>query len=80
MKNITITLDEETAAWLRAHAAKSGMSISRFVGEVLQERMQGLLSYNEAMRSFLAEPPFDFRFIGGERPARDELHDRSSLR
>jgi hypothetical protein len=35
MKNITITLDEETAAWARVYAAQRNMSLSRYVGEVL---------------------------------------------
>lgn len=80
VKNVTITLDERTAAWLRVQAAGRGMSVSRFVGEVLQERMQEQRAYNDAMRSFLAHAPFDFRFVGGARPTREELHDRSSLR
>lgn len=80
MKNVTITLDERTAAWLRVHAAQRGMSVSRFVGEVLQERMQELRAYNDAMRSFLGRAPFGFRFAGGRRPAREELHERGGLR
>lgn len=80
MKNVTITLDEKTAAWLRIHAAKLGMSVSRFVGEVLQERMQEVREYNEAMRDFLAQRPFTFEFTGGGRPAREDLHDRAGLR
>jgi hypothetical protein len=80
MKNITITLDEETAVWLRVHAAQRGMSVSRFVGAVLQERMQDMRTYNDAMRSFLAQKAFDFRFVEGRRPTRDELHDRRGIR
>jgi hypothetical protein len=80
MKNLTISLDEKTAAWIRVYAAKRGMSVSRFVGEVLNERMIETRSYNQAMRNFLAQKPFDFEFTDGRRPARDELHDRSSLR
>jgi hypothetical protein len=80
MKNITITLDEETAVWLRLHAAQHGVSVSRFVGTVLQERMQDTRTYNDAMRGFLAHTPFDFRFTGNRRPTRDELHDRGDLR
>lgn len=80
MKNVTITLDATTAAWLRRQAAERGMSVSRFVGEVLQERMHEVRAYNDAMRSFLAHTPFNFRFIGGRRPTRDELHDRSGVR
>jgi hypothetical protein len=80
VKNITITLDEKTAASVRVHAAKIGMSVSRFIGETLQQRMQELRAYNEAMRSYLGQKPFGFDFVGERRPKRDELHDRSGLR
>jgi hypothetical protein len=39
MKNVTITLDEKTAAWARQHAARRNISLSRFVGELLHEKM-----------------------------------------
>lgn len=80
MKNVTITLDETTAAWLRRQAAERGMSVSRFAGELLQERMHEVRAYNDAMRSFLAHTPFDFRFVGGRRPTREEVHDRGGVR
>jgi hypothetical protein len=80
MKNVTITLDEKTAAWLRTSAARRGMSVSRFVGSVLHDRMREIDEYDEAMRSFLSQGPFAFEFTGGRRPARDELHDRAGLR
>jgi hypothetical protein len=80
VKNVTITLDEQTAAWVRVHAARLGMSVSRFVGEVLQDRMHEVRDYNEAMRSFLAQKPFRFGFTDGRRPTREELYDRASLR
>ena len=80
MKNVTITLDEKTAAWVRLQAARLGMSVSRFVGEILRDSMHQVRDYNEAMRGFLAMKPFEFRFIAGRRPTRDELHDRADLR
>jgi hypothetical protein len=80
MKNVTITLDEKVAAWLRVRAAERGMSVSRYIGELLQERMRELRAYNDAMRSFLSHPPFDFRLLGGRRPTRQELHDRARYR
>jgi hypothetical protein len=79
MKNITITLDESTAAWVRIHAAERGKSISRLLGEILQERMREARDYNDAMRRYLSKQPFRFRMAGG-RSARDELYDRANLR
>jgi hypothetical protein len=80
MRNVTITLDEKTAAWLRIYAAKRGMSVSRFVGGLLQEHMHEARDYSEAMRSFLTQQPFKFEFVDGRRPTREELHDRDGLR
>ena len=38
MKNVTITLDEDTAQWIRVQAANRATSVSRVVGEMLRER------------------------------------------
>lgn len=80
MKNVTITLDEKTAAWVRVHAAERGKSVSRFVGEMLQERMRELRDYDKAMRRYLALKPIKFRWAAGRKPKREELHDRAGLR
>lgn len=80
VKNVTITMDEKTAAWLRTYAARAGMSVSRFVGAVLHDRMREVRDYNEAFRAFLAQRPFVFDFNGGPPPTREELHERGDLR
>jgi hypothetical protein len=80
MKNITITLDERTAAWLRIHAAQRGKSISRLLGEILQEHMRKVRNYDAAMRRFLSKKPFKFQWTDGGRPSRDELHARANPR
>jgi hypothetical protein len=80
MKNITITLDERTAAWARVYAAERGKSVSRLLGEILQERMREVRDYNDAMGRFLAKKPFKFQWVDGRPPLRDELYDRANLR
>ena len=80
MKNITITLDEKTAAWARVQAAEQGKSLSRLLGEMLQERMRDFREYEEAKRRFLESKPFAFDWIDGRKPDRDELYDRPGLR
>ena len=35
----TVTLDDQTAEWARAHAAERGMSLSRYIGEVLRQQL-----------------------------------------
>ena len=81
MKNVTITLDEETAAWARVHAAQRNVSLSRFVGELLRERMSESQEYDRAMRRYLSRGPFKALKGKPERyPKRDELHDRGGPR
>jgi hypothetical protein len=80
MKNVTITLDERTAAWARVQAAKHNMSLSRFIGEMLERRMSDMRTYNEAMQRFLSIKPHKFGWVEGRRPTREELHERTALR
>ncbi len=80
MKNITITLDEKLASQLRRHAARQDMSVSRFIAEMLQERMAATHAYSEAMRRFLAKAPARVKVAGARYPSRDELHDRRRIR
>jgi hypothetical protein len=80
MKNITITLDEETAAWARLYAAQRNVSLSRFVGELLRDRMQEAREYEQAMRGFLKEKPVKLKKPGERYLTRDEVHERTRLR
>jgi len=81
VKNVTITLDEETAAWARVHAAQQDMSLSRFVGELLRKHMCDSHEYQEAMNRYLSRGPF--KALSGPAepyPKREELYDRAGLR
>jgi hypothetical protein len=80
VKNVTITLDEETAAWARVHAAQRNESLSRFVGEVLRQHMRESREYDEAMRRYFNSKLVIRRQPGERRPTREELHDRTGLR
>ena len=81
MKNVTITLDTQTAAWARVRAAQRTMSLSRFVGELLRQHMRESREYEEAMRDYFSRGPFKELAGPAERyPTRDELHDRPRLR
>lgn len=80
MKNVTITLDEETAAWARVNAARRNLSLSRFVGDLLAERMRESREYDEAMRRYFALKPFPLKGSPERYPSREELYDRPVLR
>jgi len=53
MKNVTIRLDEETAVLARAEAAKAGISLSRFVGDMVARRFTKP-STRQALANFAA--------------------------
>lgn len=79
MKNITVTLDEKTAAWARVYAAKRNMSLSRFLGDLLNEKMRESREYEDAMRLYFSIKPRNLS-DGKPYPKRDELYDRKVLR
>ena len=76
LKNVTITLEEEVARWARIRAAEFNTSVSRLVGGMLRERMHHESSYEEAMRTYLAQPGTPLRDPDQSLPARDELYYR----
>ena len=79
MKNITISLDEEVARWVRVWAAEHDTSVSRFVGDLLRARMAGERGYERAMKAFLARGPKVLK-TAGCYPDREELHERAVFR
>lgn len=79
MRNVTLTLDEETAQWARIEAARRDMSVSRLLRELLQEHMRSQKAYDRAMRRYLSRPLSPLK-RDGAYPSREELHDRAGLR
>jgi hypothetical protein len=75
MKNVTITLDEQTVEWAKLAAARQNKSLSRFVGDVLQGQLKEAQDYQQAMHAwfnrratFRSDPVMKL-------PAREELYD-----
>jgi hypothetical protein len=75
MKKVTISLDEEVARWARIRAAERNTSVSRLLGELLQEKMREEEDYRLAMEQFLAQGPRVLK-RAGSYPRREELHER----
>lgn len=76
MRNVTITLDDETARWARVEAAQRDMSVSRFVGEALRREMLEAAAYGRAESSYSERGSVTLS-SGDERyPTRDEVHAR----
>ena len=80
MKNVTVTLDEETARWARIEAARRDMSVSRLIRNLLEENMRRNQTYEVAMQRYLSMPERNLNEDGVPYPTRDEIHDRASLR
>lgn len=76
MKNVTISLDDETARWARIEAAKNDKSVSRFVAELLRRHMGEDDVYSRARRSFESRPARKLSRKGSRYPTRDEVHTR----
>ncbi len=82
MKNVTVTLSEDIALWLRVRAAEQNRSMSKWLAELIEEMRRREDEYEIAMERFLARArkPRKLEWVDGRRPTRDELHDRSGLR
>ena len=79
LKNVTVMLTEAVARWTRLEAARENTSVSRFVGDVLEERMRHGQEYDAAMERYLSVKPRNIS-RGHRYPAREALHDRARLR
>jgi hypothetical protein len=80
-RNVTVSLDEETARWARVEAARRDMSVSKLLAEVLREKMRADEGYEAAMSAYLGRVPTRLRKRRSTGyPTRDELHDRARLR
>lgn len=80
MKNVTITLPEDTARWLRIKAAEDGRSVSHWNAELPEWMRRQEDDYEIAMQRYLTMKPRKIEWPGGRPPTREELHDRPGLR
>ncbi len=80
MKNVTVTLDEETALWARLEAARRDISVSSLIRQLLTDHMGGRVAYEGAKARYLARSGSELSKQGGGGARREELHDRAGLR
>jgi len=80
MRNVTITLDNETATQAKVRAAERGMSLSRYIGEVLRRELRNGDIYDAAYRSWRAGKAFPLSGEPKDSPKREEIYDRPVLR
>ena len=78
LKNIAVTLEEKVARWVELEADRTQASVSRFLEEILKERMLETDSYERAMRQSLARKPF--LRTDGRCLSREQAHLRLGTR
>lgn len=80
MKNVTVSLPEDTALWLRVRAATANRSVSSWLAEMIEGARRREDDYEIAMEAALARKPRKLEWVDGRKPTRDELHERSGIR
>jgi hypothetical protein len=80
----TLRIDDEIYRGAKAEAARQGVTLTRFIEEALRARMAGAAAADEqqtaeiAQRDRLMEALLQStaHFRIGERPTRDQMHER----
>jgi predicted transcriptional regulator len=73
MKNVTITMEDAVADWVRIEAAKRNSSVSRMLGEMVAEKMRRDDAYERAMHEWQADTS-SFKSSGQPYPTREETY------
>jgi hypothetical protein len=76
LKNVTITLEEDVARWVRLKAAAQQTSVAKFVGRMLQREMQVGGEYDKAFDRAKKLSRKGLPLGSRNRPSREELHER----
>jgi len=80
LRNITLTLDEETIRQARVLAAERGLSVSAFLRAELAGLVERQRGYTAAREAAVRRLRRGRSLGGGKLPSREELHDRARLR
>lgn len=76
MKNVTVTLPEDVARWLRVRAAEDDRSVSGWLADLIEGIRRREDEYEVAMEQALAVKPETLNESGAPYPSRDALYDR----
>lgn len=77
MKNITVTMEEPDADWIRIEAARRNSSVSRLLGEHVREMRQRQEAYERALQDWLGKSR-DWKSDGSRYPGRADTHERGA--
>ncbi|MGD8360591.1 MAG: hypothetical protein PVJ04_04115 [Gemmatimonadota bacterium] len=75
-RNVTIVMDEDTARWVRVEAARRDLSVSAYLGQVVEREREEAEGYALAMERFLSREPRPLSPPDTPLPSRNELHER----
>lgn len=76
LRNVTVTLDEETARWARVEAARRDVSLSGMIRELIRKEMVRDSEFQAARARWSAGEPRVHRRPGQALPSRAALHER----
>lgn len=76
LRNVTVTLDEETARWARVEAARRDVSLSGMIRELIRKEMVRDSEFRAARARWAAGVARVHRRPGQALPSRAELHER----
>ncbi|MDT8438558.1 MAG: hypothetical protein RQ729_06080 [Wenzhouxiangellaceae bacterium] len=76
MKNITVSMDEDTAQWARIEAARRGISVSRMLGELLRAQRLENSEYRAAQQRYQGRTAIPLKPARQNYPDRADVHDR----
>ena len=76
MKNVTVTLPEETARWVRVWAAEQGKSVSAALADLIDERRHDREKRKRALEEFRSVPEVMLGPDGQGYPSRESVHER----
>jgi hypothetical protein len=79
MKNVTISMDEDTANWARVEAARAGQSLSSWVGVQLAKLKGGASDFETDLVAIL-QTPRSAMSDGGRTFNREEIYDRPVMK
>jgi hypothetical protein len=74
-KNVTLSLPENVALWVRMKAARDDTSVSGYLSALLQERMRNEEQYDSAYQQWRRGKPIA-GVDAAKRMSRDAAHER----
>lgn len=76
MRNVTVTLDEQTYRWARVEAARRDLSLSAFLRACLESESEEARDYAAAYERWRRIPSFPKGPDGGRWMTREEIYER----